>query len=65
MVTRTWARFTIDSNVLVYAFIRSDLRKHKIAAEIMYRAMGLDAVLTAQVLAEFLNVIRRTLRTVP
>ena len=54
-------RFTIDSNVLIYAFVRSDPRKHEIAAEIMIRAMVLDAVLTAQALGEFLNVIRRKL----
>lgn len=52
-------RFAIDSNVLVYAFIRDDLRKHEIASEIMVRAMLLDAVLAAQTVAEFLNVVRR------
>jgi len=52
-------RFSIDSNILVYAFIRDDPRKHKIAAEIMVRAMTLDCVLAAQTVAEFLNVIRR------
>ena len=52
-------RFAIDSNVLVYAFVRDDPRKHQIASEIMVRAMVLDCVLAAQTVAEFLNVIRR------
>ena len=52
-------RFAIDSNILVYAFIRDDPRKHRIASDIMVRAMLLDAVLAAQTVAEFLNVIRR------
>ena len=52
-------RFAIDSNILVYAFIRDDARKHATASEIMIRAMGLDAIIAAQSVAEFLNVIRR------
>ena len=52
-------RFAIDSNILVYAFIRDDHRKHKIASDIMVRAMLLDAVVAAQTVGEFLNAIRR------
>ena len=52
-------RFAIDSNILVYAFVRDDPRKHQIASEIMIRAMTLDAVIATQTLAEFLNVIKR------
>jgi predicted nucleic acid-binding protein len=52
-------RFAVDSNILVYAFVRDDPDKHYVASEIMIRAMTLDAVLTAQSLGEFLNVIRR------
>lgn len=52
-------RFAIDSNVLVYAFIRDDPKKHETASEIMIRSMMLDAILAAQSIAEFLNVIRR------
>jgi len=53
-------RFTLDTNVLVYAVDTGSPEKRRIAREIMARAMGLDAVLTVQVLAEFLNVVRRT-----
>jgi predicted nucleic acid-binding protein len=52
-------RFAIDSNILVYALVRDDPQKHATASEIMVRAMVLDAVLAAQSIAEFLNVIRR------
>jgi predicted nucleic acid-binding protein len=52
-------RFTVDSNVLVYALVRDPAEKHRVAADLMIRAMTLDAVLCAQALAEFLNVIRR------
>ena len=52
-------RFTLDTNVLVYALDTGAREKRRIAREIMARAMDLDAVLTAQVLAEFLNVVRR------
>jgi predicted nucleic acid-binding protein len=52
-------RFSVDSNVLVYAFLLEDKRKHTIASELMIRAMLLDCVLPAQVLGEFLNVVRR------
>lgn len=52
-------RFTVDSNLLVYAFIRDDAAKHAVASDIMIRAMLLDCVVAAQTLAEFLNVIRR------
>lgn len=52
-------RFALDSNILIYAFDRSDRRKHDAAVALVIRAMKLDCVLPAQVVAEFLNVIRR------
>lgn len=52
-------RFTLDSNVLVYAVDRGTPAKRAIAHDILKRAIGLDLVLTAQALAEFLNVVRR------
>lgn len=52
-------RFALDSNILVYAFIRDDAEKHGLASEIMVRAMTLDTVIAAQSVAEFLNVVRR------
>lgn len=52
-------RFSVDSNVLVYALLKEDKRKHEIASDIMIRAMLLDCTIAAQSLAEFLNVVRR------
>jgi predicted nucleic acid-binding protein len=52
-------RFSVDSNVLVYGFLVEDEGKHAIASDLMIRAMLLDCVLPAQVLGEFLNVVRR------
>jgi predicted nucleic acid-binding protein len=52
-------RFTIDSNILVYAIDANAPEKHRTAQDILARAPFADAVLTAQALAEFLAVIRR------
>lgn len=52
-------RFAVDSNVLVYALVRADREKHRVASELMIRGMLLDMVLPAQVIGEFLNVMRR------
>lgn len=52
-------RFTIDSNVLVYALDTAQPKKRAIARRILLKGRFLDAILTAQALAEFLNVVRR------
>ena len=52
-------RFTLDSNILVYAVDVETTEKHRIANDLMIRAPKADAVLTAQALAEFLAVVRR------
>ncbi len=52
-------RFAVDSNILVYALIRADEVKHAIASGIMLRSMHSDAVVPAQAIGEYLNVIRR------
>jgi len=52
-------RFTLDSNILVYAVDVDATDKHRIANDLLIRAPKADAVLTAQALAEFLAVIRR------
>jgi predicted nucleic acid-binding protein len=52
-------RFALDSNVLVYGFIRDDPDKHETAARILIASDLTDAVVPAQVLGEFLNVVRR------
>ena len=51
-------RLTLDSNILVYAHEPED-RRSIIAREIITNGPLIDLVLTAQVLGEFLNVIRR------
>ena len=52
-------RFTLDSNILVYAIDSATLDKHGIATDLIIRAMKCDLVLTVQALAEFLAVVRR------
>ena len=52
-------RFTLDSNILVYAVDSGSPNKRSIARDILVRAMALDAILTTQALAEFLDVVRR------
>jgi len=53
-------RFTLDSNVLVYAIDRDAGAKHALAANVIARAAHADCVLTLQSLAEFFNVVTRT-----
>jgi predicted nucleic acid-binding protein len=52
-------RFTLDTNVLVYAVDRDAGKKHEIAMEIIDKAMYVDCVLTVQVLAEFFSAATR------
>ncbi|UZK69219.1 PIN domain-containing protein [Sphingomonas sp. S1-29] len=52
-------RYSLDSNVLVYALDRGERQKRDIALDIISRADGLLLVLTSQVIGEFLNVVRR------
>lgn len=52
-------RFTLDSNVLVYAVVDDDPAKGEVARNLILRALDADAVLTAQAIAEFMNVVRR------
>lgn len=52
-------RFTLDSNILVYALDAATPRKRAVARDILDRAKLLDAVLTTQAVAEFLAVVRR------
>ena len=46
-------RFSLDTNILVYALDASAGRKHVIAAEIVDRAIDGDCALTLQALSEF------------
>lgn len=52
-------RYTLDTNVLVYAVDPSEGRKHGLAVEIVDRSVDLDCVLTVQALAEFVAVATR------
>ena len=51
-------RFAIDSNVLVYAFQRDDMRI-AVADAIVRGLDGADVLLPVQVLGEVINVVRR------
>lgn len=50
---------TLDTNVLFYAFDRSEPIKRTIATDIFLRLQGLNVVLTTQVLGEFINAVGR------
>ena len=50
----------IDTNILVYAYDRSDLEKHRLAEEIVKTAwINQNSVLSIQNLAEFYSIITR------
>jgi predicted nucleic acid-binding protein len=49
-------RFTLDSNLLVYASDRQGGARHRSANDLVRRASGLDCTLTLQALAEFFRV---------
>ena len=52
-------RFTLDTNILVYAADHLAGAKHELAIELMDRAMARDCVLTVQSLAEFYHAATR------
>lgn len=54
-------RFTLDTNILVYAFDSGDATRRKTARLVLDAARKADCVLTAQSLGEFFNVARRKL----
>lgn len=56
-------RFTLDSNILVYALANASPEKREIARTVLLKSVAADAFLTAQVVGEFLNVIRRKFPT--
>lgn len=51
--------FAIDSNILLYAIDQDSEDKRRIAHDIVARGWPLDAVISSQVLGEFLAVVRR------
>jgi len=52
-------RFTLDTNLLVYAVDRDAGERHHEAIDIVDRAVDQDCVLTLQVLAEFFHAVTR------
>lgn len=58
-------RFTLDTNVLVYAVDLDAGDKHELAVELIERAALADGVLTLQCLSEFFAVVTRRGRVAP
>ncbi len=59
-------RFTLDTNILVYAIDREAGDRHAIALGLVRRALDLDCVLTLQALAEvFRTITGSRLRVAP
>ena len=52
-------RFTLDTNILLYAVNTDEPDKHKIASRILEVAADRDCLLSLQSLGEFLNAVRR------
>jgi predicted nucleic acid-binding protein len=52
-------RFTLDTNLLVYAIDRDAGERHQQAIALVDRAVEQDCVLTVQVLAEFFHAVTR------
>ncbi len=50
-------RFTLDTNVLVYALDRDAGERHRAALDITRRALGRDCILTLQSLAELFRTL--------
>ena len=52
-------RFTLDTNVLIYAVDTDADEKHKSASTLLTLAVEKDCVLTLQALSEFFNAVRK------
>lgn len=52
-------RFSLDTNILVYAVDRDSGERHELARELIGRAAQRDCVLTVQALAEFFHATTR------
>ncbi len=57
--TTVSGRFSLDTNILVYACDRDAGERHRTGKEILACAAGRDCVLTVQALAEFFHVTTR------
>ena len=58
-------RFSLDTNVLVYALDRQAGARHAIGKTVVERANAVDAVLTMQGFGELFNVLTRKIRQPP
>ncbi|MBN8908271.1 MAG: PIN domain-containing protein, partial [Rhodospirillales bacterium] len=52
-------RFTLDTNVLIYAIDTASPHRHAIAREVVLRAQPLDCCLTLQAVSEFFVAVSR------
>jgi predicted nucleic acid-binding protein len=52
-------RFTLDTNLLVYAIDNAAGARHEVAREIVQHAVGLDCWLTLQAISEFYAAVTR------
>ena len=52
-------RFTLDTNLLVYAFDKDAGKRHTMAQKVLAQTHKLDCVLTLQSLCEFFNTVTR------
>lgn len=55
----TAERFSLDTDILVYAVDRTAGDKHARAVDLIYAAAAVDCILTVQCLAEFFHVVTR------
>ncbi|MDE0060022.1 MAG: PIN domain-containing protein [Defluviicoccus sp.] len=53
------SRFSLDTNILVYAVDRDAGERHRVSRELIGRAARCDCVLTVQALAEFFHATTR------
>lgn len=52
-------RFTLDTNILIYAAVRDSSARHRVANDLLTRAAGKDCLLSLQALCEFYAVTTR------
>ena len=52
-------RFTLDTNILIYAVDRSAGVRHELAVEVVDRAVERPCTLTVQALGEFVTAVTR------
>jgi predicted nucleic acid-binding protein len=55
-------RFTFDTNILLYALVRQDNDKRRVARDLIRRARAADCVITLQTLGELFRVLTGKLR---